>query len=739
MGTQMPDSEHDEHIVENVLRELYDADDTLHAIESVLAMLGAHYNVSRAYIFEDSADGMFTSNTFEWCAQGISPQKSNLQNIAYSFEKGRNTYYSNFDEKNIFQYPASQKLSESEQELIQTQNIHSMLQCAIMEGGRRCGFVGYDDCCGNQTWTDEQMRTLSSVSKLLGLFLIKQRQKEKAPFSEDFFSVLDNSTAFIMLLDIKTFALYYANRTLQKKIPGLQKGAFCYKQLFGRTSPCDRCPVKTLKRTGQSRFVELEWPNEKWILASASTLRSFKNGMVMVTATDITSQKQEEKKLEQTIEKLRDKNAENAIVIKQSGKYILRYDIEKKLAIHYSDSIAWFGLPRMMQDYPDSLFRAGIILPESILDAMQFYQDMQSGVHKSGSVELHVRKAGGTARWFAADYTLALSERKETSFCIITFSDNTEMHEKELAYEKLQKDLKDYITGNRNYQEVDLTDDIVEHRGGLFAKYPPETSGTLSLTDLVRYGCEHFAFVNDRPALFQFFNCSRLIAMFRNGCRKDTMEFRIVTGKGIKWYSVAADMVQYPTSDHVKVFFVFTDIDEQHKEQERLENLATHDSMTHLLNHDVSERHIRGLLVNAGPESISALFMIDVDNFKSVNDTYGHQKGDYVLKKFAGIVSSQFRSSDIVGRFGGDEFIVFVPYAVTEEYVQRKVDLLVKSLKFRIDDISVTGSVGAALVHGSQKTFRELYDEADKALYSAKHAGKSRGLVSDTGSTDSTR
>lgn len=123
-----------------------------------------------------------------------------------------------------------------------------------------------------------------------------------------------------------------------------------------------------------------------------------------------------------------------------------------------------------------------------------------------------------------------------------------------------------------------------------------------------------------------------------------------------------------------------------------------------------------------------ALLMLDLDNFKEVNDAWGHQAGDAILVLTADLLRAHFRQSDVIGRIGGDEFMVLMKDVSSQQVVEQHMHRLCGEFRLLTDpqypQISISGSVGAAMVPAHGHTFEELYSHADHALYCAKHRGK---------------
>jgi len=173
-----------------------------------------------------------------------------------------------------------------------------------------------------------------------------------------------------------------------------------------------------------------------------------------------------------------------------------------------------------------------------------------------------------------------------------------------------------------------------------------------------------------------------------------------------------------------------------HREIERknklLEEMAHTDPLTALPNRraldEWSGRQLRGAARHGYP-----LWVVhaDLDSFKSINDTYGHDAGDQVLKEFAAILKEYTRASDICGRMGGDEFLLVLTH-VDERHIQLTVERLreqfaSKKFCFGGTNITVTASFGTCGFMGKEPPeFSTLVQQADRALYCAKRAGRNQ-------------
>jgi diguanylate cyclase (GGDEF)-like protein len=158
-----------------------------------------------------------------------------------------------------------------------------------------------------------------------------------------------------------------------------------------------------------------------------------------------------------------------------------------------------------------------------------------------------------------------------------------------------------------------------------------------------------------------------------------------------------------------------------------LRKAAVTDPMTGLLNKASSQEEIDIMCKNTD----GVLMIIDLDSFKPVNDIYGHDMGDKVLIRFSEIIRSAIRSTDLAGRMGGDEFIVFCEHISDEDVVAEKTkwineQLLLSAIELMGEDMTIPlgASIGCVFAPDDGKDFLTLFKKADKALYDVKQNGK---------------
>lgn len=168
---------------------------------------------------------------------------------------------------------------------------------------------------------------------------------------------------------------------------------------------------------------------------------------------------------------------------------------------------------------------------------------------------------------------------------------------------------------------------------------------------------------------------------------------------------------------------------EDYTEKQKIKDKADRDPLTKLYNRNSSREKIKDLQKNSELSQgiVHAYVILDIDNFKVLNDTLGHQIGDRALQDIAEILQRHFRSYDVIGRLGGDEFMVFMK-SIPKETVSRNISSLLKKLNRTYEkdsqSVQITASVGIALISDSKTEIQEMYRMADQALYEAKKEGK---------------
>ncbi len=260
------------------------------------------------------------------------------------------------------------------------------------------------------------------------------------------------------------------------------------------------------------------------------------------------------------------------------------------------------------------------------------------------------------------------------------------------------------------------------HEGTLQTCYSVEELCEAAVESIVDTDCEAYAFYND-------FTLERLYQAYESGRTHISFEYqRRLTNDTVRWVHNDLRFLTDVDSGHLCVMLSAKDIDMEKEEEQKLVVAARMDKMTMLLNRETTMEEIRKIL-KEDSEKTHVLYMLDIDNFKSLNDTLGHMAGDEFLVKLAKSMKKCFRESDIVGRIGGDEFFIFMRNLPTQQIMERKARELLQAIQNvcgEYSKVSLSGSIGISVYPKNGLTLEELYGQADVALYEAKRKGKNQ-------------
>ena len=194
------------------------------------------------------------------------------------------------------------------------------------------------------------------------------------------------------------------------------------------------------------------------------------------------------------------------------------------------------------------------------------------------------------------------------------------------------------------------------------------------------------------------------------------------------WFSISNHIIREENGLPMRTICKIIDIDTEKRQIRHLEELSQRDPLTGLYNKGAVRTLISEHLKLYGGSGLHAMLFIDVDNFKAVNDSFGHLFGDKVITDIAAKLKIPFRDTDIVGRVGGDEFIIFIKNVRTKKFVcekaQQVCEIMRTSYAGEENSYSISGSIGISFCSQMGTTYDMMVAQADEALYYAKEHGK---------------
>ena len=276
---------------------------------------------------------------------------------------------------------------------------------------------------------------------------------------------------------------------------------------------------------------------------------------------------------------------------------------------------------------------------------------------------------------------------------------------------------------------IDIDDwRIISQRRQLIAEGTLQECHTVE--ELVEAAIE--SIVDENSGAYVFYNNfspSLLKEIYGTGRMHMTFRYQRRVGENmVRWVHNDIRFIIDVDSGHLCAMLSAKDIDEEKREEQKLVTAAKMDKMTMVYNRETTMDTIRKIL-NEEPDQNHVLFMIDVDNFKNLNDSRGHQAGDEFLIDLAAEIKGSFRETDVVGRIGGDEFFALMRNVPGDSITLRKAQDLLNTMQEVCEDykdLNLSTSIGISMYPEDGTTLDELYAQADGALYEAKRKGKNR-------------
>lgn len=216
------------------------------------------------------------------------------------------------------------------------------------------------------------------------------------------------------------------------------------------------------------------------------------------------------------------------------------------------------------------------------------------------------------------------------------------------------------------------------------------------------------------------------------GQKHTTIEYRTrMPDGGESWFRDTITTIFNESGDPVKVIGKISRIDAEKKRLKKAEEAAKRDTLTQLYNRKATEDLIKDYVMVY--DTPAAMMIIDIDKFKDINDSMGNLYGDAVLSELAHTLQRFLRDTDIIGRIGGDEFLVFMPDVSDSRLIERKASEILRAFESSYKSIGgrlgVTGSIGISRYPDDGIDFAGLFDKADIALYHAKRHGMNRAVL----------
>lgn len=367
------------------------------------------------------------------------------------------------------------------------------------------------------------------------------------------------------------------------------------------------------------------------------------------------------------------------------------------------------------------------IAPDTI-EQQRYVIKEQIKENKQLTFEMKICKKDGSYLWLRATGHLKYNANNEAIFpCVLMDITNLKKAENQWQLENERYRVATELTNDTVFDYNIITDTLVHTKQDNNA-YPctpiiPNFSDNIFNLPLIH--------PDDKSILKSF--CSDL----QSGKSTLLAELRLLgENNHYIWCNIKGKTIYSDDNIPIRVIGKIINIDSQKKQLEYLRQKSQSDSLTNLYNKATTQELIDRYIATHSQKQNHALMIIDIDDFKAINDTCGHLFGDEVLMQVTTQLKSLFGKEDIVGRIGGDEFVVFMGSIQSMRDIQAKASTISRIFRDtcykEMQPLSISCSIGISLYPNDGMTYVELLNNADKALYSTKHSGKNSFSVFDS-------
>lgn len=481
--------------------------------------------------------------------------------------------------------------------------------------------------------------------------------------------------------------------------------------------------VSLAELCGRSGADELEEIGDQvFRMCSAELITPFAedSGRVCV-AVDVTE-------WDDALQELRETEERYRIAFGQTTDVVWVYSFETGTSMrpdpHATDA---HGIADTDGNTPEENVAMGFIHPDGADAYLAMYAGVRQGKEHNHCV-VQMKDLSGSYRWVQIDYTTVFDNGGRPVKAIGLSHEVTKERNAQMRYIQEKKYRESIVSDAIFAYEIDVTNNrLVDGNKQWLQSLEIECSD--SFDHLIQTAASRVP-EQYQHILLDALNRDALLRAFAEEKYEVSCEYpRVTPDDRLVWVCTTVNLIQEPTKGDICGFIYIKDINEQKHKELALKKRAEHDPLTGLFNRDAAKTRIDEALARGGGNT-GALLMIDLDDFKLINDTFGHAFGDAVLSELANKLRRAVREEDIVARIGGDEMMIFLRNPKGRRAVCQKADSICRALNtaFSSGDARcvLSGSVGIAFAPQDGDNLAELYHKADVALYNAKRRGKGR-------------
>ena len=688
------------------------------AVRHVLASLGEFYQSDRAYLFEpDPKEPDSWSNTYEWCRSDVTPQMQNLQRVPPEALGRWMELFKQDKSVIIFNLDAVQKINPLEWEVLEGQDINRLIAVPVRINDTLVGFIGID----NPRYSIHD----DSQARVLSYFLmdrIRQERNEQR-FQEllgaGYRNILDKLEVglWIIRMDPTSQRCEMLADENMRRIMGLTEALTpeeCYRFWYERVNAgyYDYVNQAIGNAIESRRMVQLEYTWKHPIF-----------GEILVQCTGIRTEDQDGWICLSGCHRIISGTDRPRVLEETRTRDVFEYNEQSRNIFFHTDRTLLAGREKREGDFPQCWIERGIVHPHFI----KTFRKAFSGVSMKSDLtlpEILLLSKNGSYEWFKLSRRHLGQGQQDLNTVMVEVEPTGAERVQELESMRKSRFYQALLSEAIAYAEVDLESGQPKSLGGLWKEYDED----------YKLGSEHFIHVlGDQLANYL---PAEEVSEFRKFCSREDWDkmpergelsrrfsYQRPVGDILCWVELVVHVFREKITRNVYALLYLKDINVEKERAIAQDKAANLDPLTGVYNRTAFERKVTQCVRRAERDPCGVLMLLDIDDFKRINDNNGHLVGDQALREVAQLLRATFRQKDIIGRLGGDEFLVYIDDYLEEERLFRRLSELLTQLD-AVSEFPLASSIGVTFVRRNGFDYTRSLGEADKALYYGKQTGK---------------
>lgn len=705
---------------ENVLdcaKVLAQETDMNKAVQEILQYVGEFYQADRAYLFEpDECYPEQWNNTYEWCEDGISSEKNNLQNVTQDILQRWLELFKTDSSIVITNVDSIREKSPLEWEVLYAQGIRRLIVAPIKLGKRLIGFIGVDNqkhCIQD----DAQIR-------MMALFMASRLQKNETEerlgellnfHHRDILSATDLGLWVIRIDKEADRYEMYVDETM-RRVLAIEKEYTPEEVYIHWHSRISDGYYNYVHRSVDNMI------NSGNIVQLQYTWNHPSLGEVQVRCTGIRVEDNDGMICLEGYHRMINSVDQTQFLSEQPSCEVFEYNERKSSIYFHSARTLLDGDGLHENNFPDSWIEQEIVHPHFRNKFKEIFTNVEKKENIEG-LELLLKSGQGEYSWFKLNTRHLGEEVRDRNTIVVQLNVANQERVMELESMRIKEFYRASLSETIAYAELDLESGYAHEVGGLWTQY--EQTAKERKMSLLQYLMElQNKYVQENNEDITS-NAEVFKEIMYQGNQTRRVTYKHLVGKEWHWVELVVHTFKEQFSENMYALLYLKDIDVQKRQDIAQKKAAELDGLTGVYNRRVFKENTEQYLNLSDGTRQGVIIMMDIDDFKSVNDKYGHLIGDEVLKYVASCLQSIFCKGEVIGRFGGDEFMVFIKGEETKEIINQKMDYFFEKLA-QYKTVPIMCSAGITFVKGKDFLFTESLGQVDDALYQSKQNGKNQ-------------